>query len=431
MSLNRLSVWFAGVRQGFAGQDDMGWQDMFVLCCLYCAALAVFPLEPCDDLLRHMKAYAYGYDYRRMFPFSPGVPSFDMYLPFDVLVGHIHHFFGPYGFIIVQIAAIGLVAGAVYWLMGDATSRNLRFIATAAIVTACSTRLSLARPATFETGLFLLAIAACRDQRVKPWFHLVLGLVMAGFYYLFWIYLIPLVFYRRIYWVPLLAGIIGWAVYGGNDYVVVVQQLLMMKGTRGISISEAASLVGRDGVHPAILAASALFIPVFFYWRRDRKKLCATAWFILSNQVRYLEVIVPLLASYAQFWNIRLSRGVCLLLFCSLVFIRPSTKSADGWLVLHDAVPRGSRVLCLGMKDMFKVVYGNDHVQVSPCMEPGWDRQGVVAAMARYESQGVLDPSTDLRQYDFIIEDNLKQIPPSLRLYKVAGHYRVWSVLPP
>ena len=42
-----------------------------------------------DDLLRNVTAYAWDFDYSRLYPFSPGVPTFDPYLGFDWVLGKV------------------------------------------------------------------------------------------------------------------------------------------------------------------------------------------------------------------------------------------------------------------------------------------------------------------------------------------------------
>src|ERR1039457_2836239 len=93
---------------------------------IYAAFLYAFPVEPGDDLLRHMKAYAYDYDYRAMWPFSPGIPHFDPYLLFDMFAGGMHKTFGAKGFIPVQITALYVYDIGIYALCKDAEDRNWR-----------------------------------------------------------------------------------------------------------------------------------------------------------------------------------------------------------------------------------------------------------------------------------------------------------------
>lgn len=389
----------------------------------YCLLMVLFPTEPPDDLLRHMKAYTYSYDYRQMWPYSPGVPGFNMYYLFDAFAGSIHQLLGPNGFVILQILVFLLYGGAVYWLLKDATSRNWRFTLTMIILSLVFYRLFLARPATFEGGFCLLGLAACAEDRVKPWMHFVFGCLMASFYYLFFLYLIPLAFYRRAYIASLLCGVAGWLHYGGGEYVRVVTDVFNFSSSRdGIQIAETQSIVA--GFMPVLF----VMIPVLIYWRNDIRKLFVAGWFCLSNQVRYLEVVLPILASYSKYCNFKWSQTAVALVVLSLCFFRPITKPADSWIALKDVVPPGSRILCLDSDSMFKMVYGNERLRIAPSMEVAWDTPEVRKQILAAKADGKLVAGmNEQKRFDFVVESDLKEIPKGVELYRISGKYRIWK----
>lgn len=403
---------------------DLSWSELAFCFAFYCLLMVIFPTEPSDDLLRHMKAYTYGYDYRQMWPFSPGVPSFNMYYLFDLFAGSVHQLFGPNGFVVIQILVVLLYATAIFWLLEGASSRNWRFTLMMVILSMVIFRVSLARPATFESGLFLLALAACKDKRVTWWMHLLLGCLIASFYHLFFIYLIPLIIYRRAYIGSLFCGLAGWVMYGGTNYFLVIWKVFSIQAQRGaIRVAENQTIVY------ALLPSLFILLPVLFYWRKDVKRLIATSWFFLSNQMRYMEVILPSLASYAKHWDLKLSQISVALILISLCFFRPVTRPDDSWAVLEGVVPAGSRVLCLHSDPMFKMVYANEKLKVSPCLDAGWDTDEVKTAILDAVNAGTFNKNV-LRgkQYEYVVENTLKEIPPGLELYRVAGKYRVWKV---
>jgi len=403
---------------------DLSWFELAFCFTFYCLLMVLFPTEPPDDLLRHMKAYTYGYDYRQMWPYSPGVPGFNMYYVFDVFAGSVHQLLGANGFVVIQLLAVLLYAVAIFWLLKGASSRNWRFTLMMILLSMVFFRLFLARPATFESGLFLLAMAACGDERVKPWMHFLLGCLMACFYHLFFIYLIPLVIYRRVYIGSLLCGLAGWLIYGGMNYFNVIWKVVSIQAQRGaIQVAENQTIVY------AMLPSLFILLPVLFYWRKDVKKLIATGWFFLSNQMRYMEVIIPSLGSYAKHWDLKLSQVSVAIIVISLCFFRPVTRPDDSWFALKGAVPAGSRVLCLHSDPMFKLVYANDRLKVSPCLDAGWDSDEVKAAILAAVNYGTFNVKVLQRnQYDFVVENTLKEIPKGMELYKVAGKYRIWKV---
>jgi hypothetical protein len=403
---------------------DLSGFDMFFCFSFYCLLIIIFPTEPPDDLLRHMKAYTYGYDYRQMWPFSPGLPSFNMYYLFDVLSGAVHHALGPNSFVLIQVLAVTLYAVAIYWLLQGASSRNWRFTLMMIILSLVLFRIVLARPATFESGLFLLALAACNDNRVKWWMHLILGCVIASFYYLFFIYLVPLSFYRRTYVACLASGITGWYLCAGTEYFHTVSSAMTLDAHRaGLLVAESLP------VWQALLPTLFIVLPVLFFWRKDVKRLFVSAWFLLANRMRYIEVLAPALASYAKHWDVKLSQVSVSVIVISLCFHRPVTLKGDSWVALKGVVPPGSRVLCLHSDPMYKLVYANDDLKLSPCMDAAWDTDEVRKTIRMACESGQLNYKVLLSgNYEFLVENNLREIPQGLILYRISGKYRIWRV---
>ena len=403
---------------------DLTGFDMVFCFSFYCLLIMFFPTEPPDDLLRHMKAYTYSYDYRQMWPFSPGLPSFDMYYLFDVFSGAVHRALGPFSFVIIQVLAISLFAAAIYWMLEGASSRNWRFTLMMIILTLVLSRVMLARPSTFASGLFLLGLAAYNDNRVKWWMHLILGCIIACVYYLFFIYLIPLAIYRRAYVVSLIGGITGWFMFAGAEYFHAIQSAMTIDSHRaGLLVAES------QPIWHALLPTMFIILPVLFYWRKDVKRLVASGWFLLSNRMRYIEVLAPALASYSKHWDVKLSQVSVAVIVISLCFYRPTTRMEDSWMALKGVVPAGSKVLCLHTDPMYKMVYANEGLKLSPCMDAGWDTDDVLSAIRMAVTDGKLYRKVlQSGHYEFIVENNLKEVPQGLSLYKISGKYRIWKV---
>lgn len=406
--------------------QDMPFSGVAICLMLYCFMLILFPVEPAGDLLRHMTSHLYHYDYRQMYPASPGVPAWNMYYLFDLVVGQLHVSLGqPFDFITLQVSATLLFAGATYWLLKDATSNNLRLVLMMGTLSYCSGRINLASPTTFESGLFLLAMAASNDKRIRWWFHLALGIIMSSFYYLFALYLIPLAFLRRIYAIPLIGGVLGWYMYAGGDYFRVLFEMFTSN-----THSELFSLQDAPAVF-ILLSCSVIIIPALIFWSKNTRQLLATAFFFLSSQARYLEIIVPSLVSYAKHWEIKLSQTVVVLIAATLITQRPNFSKEESFLVLKDAIPANSKVLCLGNGSVAKTVYGNNGVKLSPCMEMCWDTKETVDAVTSAQKSGEFNPNVlKFYPYDYLVENNLREIPNGLELVKVAGNYRIWKIPP-
>ena len=409
--------------------QQVGWLGIIAILTFYCLFIVAFPFEPADDLLRNMKAYAYGYDYRLMWPFSPGVPHFDPYLLFDMAVGTAHRLIGQNCYYLVQIAAFLLNTVAVYLLCKDAKSTNWRLALTLGIVIFLFGRIYQGRPSIFESGLFLLALAICQREKVSWWWHLALALLMASFYYLFFIYLIPLVVYRRAYLVGIIAGFIGWFCYAGAEYFQLLKDCLLMSmpATRGqLVVMELSPLT--SGFFPCLWAL--LLIPVVCFWRKDFKRVLSVLWFALPNQIRYMETLIPLMGSFTQYIPIRLTQiGLASFSFIVLIISHRGTPADDSWRSLSGIVPAGSSVLCLENEAMFKLVYANDNIKVTPSTSIYWETQEYQASLSEAFHHGTLSPLIlKSHRYDYVVEKSLKHIPAGLTLCGISGKYRVWKV---
>lgn len=403
--------------------EDVGMGSIVFCFVLYIFLLLVFPCEPVDDLLRHMKSYTYGYDYRSMYPFSPGVPSWNMYYLFDVFAGKVHLLAGDYAFVIIQALVISVYFVGTWWLLKGSTSRNWRFAVSMISLALVFGRLQLARPSVFEGGLFLIALAACKEERFPWWGHFLIGCLMTSFYHLFFIYLIPLVLFRRIYLLSMAAGFGGWFAYAGTDYFHNIIRVLTIGSQRGgIKITEASPIYG------AMLPHMYLLIPIIFYWRNDIKRLVAVGWFFLSNQVRYMEGIVPVLMSYAKHWEVKISQTVLIIIFISASCFRTVTTPSDSWKALSGVIPSNSKVLCLGYDSMFKLAFTGDKLRLSPCMDVGWDTNEVKEAILTANTKGTFNIGAFRSgTFDYVVESDLKEVPKGMELYKVAGKWRVWK----
>jgi hypothetical protein len=148
--------------------------------------------------------------------------------------------------------------------------------------------------------------------------------------------------------------------------------------------------------------------------------------------MRYIEVLAPALASYAKHWDVKLSQLSVSVIVISLCFCRPVTHLEDSWIALRGVVPPGSRVLCLHSDPMYKMVYANDGLKLSPCMDASWDTDDIKEAIRMACESGRLFRKVLLSgKYEFVVENNLKEIPEGLTLYRISGKYRVWRVPAP
>ena len=378
--------------------------------------------EPVDDALRHLVAYRFHYDYHIAYPWAT-LPSFDCWYLFDVFMGWMHRTFQEQAIPIVRtLSCLGFI-GAL-WQMCKNASINWRVVIILAGVFLVHFRMELCRPAPIESILFLWAVAL----QPKRWYwHMLLGLGMASFYYLFFIYLIPLILVRRIYVVPLLLGLFGWWSAVGAEFFHVFFVLTKVSENSALPILESAPWL------VALAGTWLLLLPVIYFWRKDPRGIVLIVWFLAANRVRYLETVYPLCLRFAQHLCPRVSRVVVLALFCYLL---SQIYPTEGSLGYKGIVPANSKVFCVSMTDSFRTLYRND-VQIAPCMAAAWNDPKIVAAM-KQGLKGEFDPDLLTMGFDYIIESSINWTPQlmhqygsRLRLVSTQHALRVWRVSRP
>ncbi len=392
----------------------------------YVVALVVFlivllPKLPPDDLLRHLSAYRYDYDYRKMFLYSYA-PSFDFYLFFDHLAAAVRKLLGDYAFVPFQVLAVVLYGVSVNLILRE-LPKTVRALLVAAVLFVLYDRMLVARPTVFASGLFLLAYAL-RDRDWK--IHLPIAVFMPVLYYLWFIYAVPLLVFRSLrkyYLFSLLFGLAFWLAVGGTEYFDLIRHILTAKSNRLLQVSE-----GQNWAAVIFSPAAACLIPALLKWREDLATLTVIGWFLLANQVRYEEVLVPLWLSYARFFSLpaeidwRVSVPLLLFLISPYsVFSMPTAVGFD----------RPVKVAYSDMPEMYRGVYfSTAPIQVVPSMEIGWmDRK--VQEFLKELHEGTLDCKT-LKElgFDYVVENTLNGTPPAcVELERISRNYRVWRVL--
>lgn len=409
--LNRLAVY------GIELRDELSpWFHIFMVAAL----VVLFPKLPPDDLLRHLSAYRYDYDYSRMFLYSY-VPSFDFYYPFDVVAGLLHRLIGDFAYIPFQVLAV-ILYGLATVLLLEETRNNLKTLVVAFVLYLLADRILLGRPAVFASGLFLLAYAL-RDRGRLSW-HLPIAVLLPLVYYLFFIYVIPLIAFRRlriIYVFSLLLGLFFWINLGELDYIQLIFHILTAKTNRLIAVAEGQSFAA--GLL-SVLVLSA--VPLLFFWRRDVKTVLTSVYFLASNQIRYVEVVVPLWSSLFRFLrveNVPWKLSVPLLLF----LVSPYAVVNRSEVVSFD---QPVRVAFSNMPEMYRSVYfSKANIRVIPSMEIGWMSKEVQLFLKDL-TEGKLDCSEVKKlKLDYVVEDTLMgELPSCVELERVKGKLRVLKV---
>lgn len=405
-----------------AEKSDVGLGSVALLLGFFCLFLVIRPIEPSDDLLRHLISYLHGYDYRQMYLYS-SFPSFNMYLGFDVLVGAIHHSIGPYSFIVVQVVGILLFSAAFLYLLRGVDS-GLRLAILLVALISVLPRIVLGRPSSFESSLMLLGFAMGRDERVSVWAHGLLGACMVPLYYLFPIYLTPLILVRRVYAAVLVLGLLYWHLMTDGAYWSVTASVLSSGAGRVVEINEL------SGIAPVLLQSLYAVIPAIIYAKHEKRTALAALWFLLPNQVRYMESAIPLMLSMSRHIAFRPNTLVNCALFGVLLSVAVGLGARsyqDRSQALKGRFEPGDRVYATSMQAGFKAQYAAPHAKLAPGFEPEWLDHDLRSVYVATIKTGQFDCSILSKyQFDYIVETNFATSPVCLQFKDVAGVYRIW-----
>ena len=378
----------------------------------------IYPPVPRDDLLRHLIAYKYNYDLRDLY-FDSYWPSFNPYIGYDYIVGLIHYLIGDVALSLVPFVIVMIATYSFFVYTRFFRDDTVRAVSLIAFIYFTLPYIIGGRPKSLIISLFILALST-RNTMLS----LIPSFISIPLYHAFWAYTLPLVIKSRYFILPLISGVIFWWFYGGSEYFYFEKDLLTIKSLRGeISISEN---------RPLWSALFQLFplIALAFYRLRDKPvNLFYVAYFSIPNQVRFLEVLIPLLLGYASkiaFPNIR--KGVILFLF-PMVFI-PYASAVQSEHVkdfyLFKDVPVRGKVFCGTLECSFFLAYHRDDLKLNPPPEVGFmeeKRRKLLELLLKGEVN-----CNYLKGVDFLIEKSLTTVAECLRLVSTKGAYRIWKV---
>lgn len=425
------------------------------------SALIVAPWPP-DDLLRDMVAWAYHYDYRGMYAYSPLIPRYDMYLGFDKAVAWLYrslpHTMAPHVVqLLLSVLFVGvLTASLLKVLRRHAHRYYLTTVLLALALSTCAIRLQQARP---ELLMATWALAATLiDAAWQGWLWSGAGLLLAPTYWL--------------------AGVYTPALLLAGDKLAFRQRALIMATVFALQValwhwlSHGAWYASLNDLHAALanrLMAPAESMPVYVLllnaftqlllalalltgwlnyrttgWRKFFRKeagwLLVFGWFLLPNMVRYSDILSGLLALWAarqlrtlsfNFEGLPALRALALVMTLTLSVtwvLSPAPRHLTFQLPATNKpiLVQGS----LGSVG-YRLQYDQPGLVVSPALEVGMTIRPV-QALANGLSQGRLSCRA-LAHYGFgwVVEDKLSYPPACLQLAQISGPYRLWEVVLP
>ncbi|MFH1393940.1 MAG: hypothetical protein ABIH29_03595, partial [Candidatus Micrarchaeota archaeon] len=398
-------------------------QDRYEISAVFCLLalllfLATAP-DPLDDLLRHMKAYEYGYDYANLYANAWGF-SFNPYLLFDHFARIIDQGFGETGLKVMQGLAF-LSFAAAFFLHTKGWSERFRIFMFVLILILVGTRITYARPAVFESFFFIIALLLSGPVAVL-W-----GTFMGSFYYLFPIFLIPLVLVRREYLISLAASLAMWYAYAGPAYFFDIYHFIISILTQRVSF-----IMENQSVLALLFNPFFLLLLYLFIKNRNFRYWLPLGFFVLFNQVRFIEVIALMMAVSLDEKRLGLEKirlGLLEKAFFMGIMISLIPLAYSDYSI--EEIPlQGKVVLCDSMECAFNVVYYGENISVSPSMEIALTEREIQIEMENMRQNGMLDCGIfEKYHYDILVENSLTEVPDCLELVDVERGYRIWRIV--
>lgn len=382
------------------------------------AAFIIYPPIPRDDLLRHLTSYKHNYDLRSLY-FDSYWPSFNPYIGFDYLAGLMHFLFGDLSLSLIPFIVVTLASVSFFFYTRNFSDDIVRALSLIAFFYLVLPYIIGARPKCLMISLFLLSVST-RSTLLS----LIPGFISIPLYHAFWVYTLPLLIKSRYFILPLVCGITFWWVYGGFEYFYFEKALLTIKDLRGeISISE------NKPLWSALFPLFPLITLIFYRFKDKPSNLLYIIYFSIPNQVRFLELLIPLILNYASRITLPSMRRSLVLFLFPLVFIPyASTVQSEhvrDFYLLKD-IPVSGRVFCGTMECSFFLAYHRDDIKLNPPPEVGF-----MSEKGKKLLTLLLKGEVDcwyLKGIDYLIEKSLTKNAKCLTLVSIRGSYRVWRV---
>jgi hypothetical protein len=388
------------------------------------AFVAAHP-APADDLLRDMRSWRVGFDYRSMFWGSPGVQSGDYYLGFDWAIGWVDRAVSNAGFpnwtwvpvvgTNMLLWGVGLVA---VLRKARKPCNDLQMALFIGIVLATwltptfTERILSGRPEAFFALWALCALSVETLAQAIIWS--IFGIALSSWYWFFWIYvpaavlLFPargwslraFVYRSAAATVILVCGFSFWWVASKGEYVQWFFHLHEAMRNRVIPVAENAGL-GLAMITPLIvlIVGGAILAPRQsgpWLWSNERYAplvlVALCAWFALPNMVRYIDSVASL--GLAAVWIVIADksrdvevpkRWMGVIAFACVTWLiwggitMGTAQKPLQNLTLNDARP-GDRVLTFFSPSTYDAVYENTQIKVAPAFELGFSDRDVQMA---------------------------------------------------
>ncbi|MCX8166709.1 MAG: hypothetical protein N3E37_02555 [Candidatus Micrarchaeota archaeon] len=415
--------------KGISPSDDHNFWLLFglLLCCMGVFNNFFFITYPHDDLLRHLVAYKYDYDYSRVYPDTWLFNGYRIYLGFDEIYGFLHKTFNDYSIPIVQSLALILYTLVFFFFMKKHVKKDglliiVIFLYLAAVL---NPRFLLGRPSIFVSLLFVVSLLIPNTI-----ISVVLGLLIVITYYFWPMYIILLIFNRREHILTLLIGFLFWNWISSGTYVHDLIYFITEteKNEYTFPIYELSSLIGTT------IQSGYYLIPLVLYaYFGDRKYLLIVLATLALNKIRFIEYLFPLIlftlnydkvSSYFRNFNTRVILVCALLIFSYLFYLKSFVDSFDLGLKYDN-----NKIFTDMMQISYRTVYESENVKLTPGPSIATLNTDQYKNMKLLLQNGTIDCDfIKKHNYTLVIEKSLKEFPECLELEELKREFRVWRV---
>lgn len=390
---------------------------------------------PPDDLLRHLVSYRFGYDYSKVYT-NGHLPPYNPHITFEWLVGKLHQITSLIN--LPELLSVSIVQAILILLLFIGIKLNTKndketsivFVLTMALI---STRLFLGRPSLFETTLFLIALGSNKKS-----IQVLVSTMIGIFYWLFWIYLIPLAIVKRITLIPLFVSLFFWLLITDFQYFEGIKQLLFSIKGSDLKIGENSPLIINIFSYPGLTALIIIGILKIIKLKslKGSKYFLLGGWFFLSNQIRYVEIIAPLLLLNAKE---KIIYGIE-----RIIPLNPVILSILGTSILIGSIPTYNTIIfdkktakvftnekiLTSLEYSFPILFSNQRVKLTPPMEIRWTDPEILKQIKMMREEGKISCSV-LKKYGYsmLVESYLKEKPECLEIIKTYKKIRIWKIL--
>lgn len=446
-----------------------------LLILMVCSIYAINLPMPQDDLLRDMVAVNYNYDYTKLYLHAPFLAQYNQYILFDHLLAFISGIVSPTVTVhLVQILCFILFVTPSILIYQHILKQNnycylyMTLLLIVLLNNFSMLRIVLARPEMIFTcwimwGLWL-RIAGYSVGKIV-WF--ISGILLIPLYWLAFFYVpgIVVVFKglkRKLIMtsIYLVLVITFWQIYSNHLWLASILDLGRLNNNRLAVIGENKSIFI---ILLNIVTSIAVVAYCYSYkdclvklldrknFNKDQlKKLSNITLFRSLNYDSNKSSLVILLITFSSINMIRYSAlisGVfCILLAYRLNEIEIKIDPIWRYIVLCLAIfipltvdcyhtipefhlPEHSKVMATSQSNYFVAFYSKG-VQVAPAMEIGANNQDIQRMMKSVDIDGTISCEMLKKyQFDFLVERNLTQIPPCLKIYQVQKSWRAWKVI--